>query len=162
MQLSWRMSSQILKEITFEEMLDLHGYIVYTTKGNSMQPLIRANRDLVEIRKKPEGRCKKYQIILYKRYHQYILHRILKDENGIYIVAGDNNTFVETDVTDDMILGVVHHVVRDGKTINMDGFIYRLYTHLWCDIYPLRVICLIVKRRFISLILKVLSYIRGE
>ena len=141
------MSSQILKEMTFEELLDLNGYIVYTTKGKSMQPLIRANRDLVEIRKKPEGRCKKNQIILYKRHHQYILHRVLKNDRDKYIVAGDNNTFIETDITDDMIIGVVYHIVRNGKTINMDSILYHIYLLFWCDLYPLRVIFLKCKEK---------------
>ena len=32
---------------TFEEVLTKDGYLVYTTRGRSMEPLLRQNRDLV-------------------------------------------------------------------------------------------------------------------
>ncbi len=132
---------------TFEELLSQDGYLVYTNVGYSMLPLLRQRRDIIEIRKKEPGRCKKYDVALYKRGDKYILHRILKVLPNGYLIAGDHNTFVERDVTDDMILGVMKRVIRDGKEITMDNPWYRLYVHLWCDFYPLRMRILRVKRR---------------
>ena len=103
-----------------------------------MLPLLRQRRDIIEIRKKPEGRLKKYDVVLYKRGSRYILHRILKVRPEDYVIAGDHNTFLEYGITDSDILGVMTRVIRSGKNITGDSRLYRLYVHLWCDCYPLR------------------------
>ena len=129
------------KVYTFEEILDRDGVLAYTNVGVSMMPLLRQRKDLIEIQKKPR-RCKKYDVVLYKRNGQYILHRILRVLPTGYLIAGDNNFFVERDITDADILGVMKRVVRNGKDITMDDPLYRLYVHLWCDCYPLRMFLL--------------------
>lgn len=127
------------KENTFEELLEQNGYIVYTNVGRSMMPLLRQRRDIIEIHKKGPDRCKKYDVVLYKRGERYTLHRILEVlPDGKYIIAGDNNNFLEKDITDDKILGVMTRVVRDGKSVYMDDPAYMAYVHLWCDAYPAR------------------------
>ncbi len=106
-----------VRSFSFEQLLQRDGYIAYTCTGYSMLPLLRQKRDVVEIRPKPGARCRKYDVVLYKRGEQYILHRVLKVLPQGYLIAGDHNTFVERDVTDSMILGVMVRVIRDGKTI---------------------------------------------
>ncbi|MBR0463694.1 MAG: S26 family signal peptidase [Clostridia bacterium] len=123
---------------TFEELLARDGYFVYTNVGGSMLPLLRQRQDIIEIHAKGPERCKKYDVALYKRGEKYILHRVLKVLPQGYLIAGDNNAFIERDVTDDMILGVMTRVLRNGKSITPDKFWYRCYVHLWCDCYPLR------------------------
>ena len=144
-----------VKFYTFEELLDQDGYIVYTNVGVSMMPLLRQRRDIIEIKKKEPGRCKKYDVVLYKRGEKYILHRILRVLPDGYLIAGDHNTFVETDVTDDMILGVMTRVIRNGRSITVDNPFYRLYVHLWCDCYPLRMFLLHGKAKRRSILSKI-------
>ena len=144
------------KAYTFEELLRTTGYIVYTNVGYSMMPLLRQRRDIIEIHAKGPERCKKYDVVLYKRGDKYILHRILEVLPDGYIIAGDHNTFLETDITDDQILGIMTRVVRDGKSVYMDDRGYQLYVHLWCDFYPLRMGILRGKGR----ILRVLSTVK--
>ena len=110
-------------------------------------PLLRQRRDLIEIQAKPPGRCKKYDVVLYRRSGRYILHRILKVLPDGYIIAGDHNTFLEYDITDNDIIGVMTRINRDGREITMDSFLYRCYVHLWCDFYPLRMALLRCKSR---------------
>lgn len=133
-----QMTKPFVENVTFEDVLNKYGVLVYTNIGYSMMPLLRQRRDIIEIRKMESGRYKKYDVVLYKRGDRYILHRILKVMPDGYIIAGDHNTFLEKDVTDDMILGVMTRVVRDGKTITPDNFWYKVYVHLWCDVYPVR------------------------
>lgn len=132
--------------ISFEDMLEKYGYLVYTNVGYSMMPFLRQRKDIIEIRKKQEGRCKKYDVVLYKRGDKYILHRILKVLPEGYIIAGDNNTYLEKDVTDGDILGVMTRVIRDGKSIYMTDKVYLAYVHLWCDAYPVRMGVLRIKQ----------------
>ena len=131
-------SKKDTRTYSFEELLREHGYIVYTNVGTSMMPLLRQRKDIIEIRAKGPERCKKYDVVLYKRGNKYILHRILEVLPDGYIIAGDHNTFLERDITDDRILGVMTRVVRDGRSIQMDDRLYQMYVHLWCDFYPAR------------------------
>ena len=131
---------------TPEKMLSEWGYIVYTIKGTSMMPLLRQYRDIIEIRPKGEHRCKKYDVVLYKRGKNYILHRVLRVLPDGYIIAGDHNTFLEYDIKDEHIIGVMVRMIRDGKEISMTDKKYRLYVHLWCDFYPVRMGLLRIRR----------------
>ncbi len=146
---------------SFEELLQNDGYLVYTNVGCSMMPLLRQRRDIIEIRKKEPGRCKKYDVVLYKRGEKYILHRILRVLPDGYLIAGDHTTFLERDITDAQILGVMKRVIRDGKDIPADDPKYLLYVHLWCDFYPVRMIILRVKRRIIGILRGVKRWLPG-
>ena len=122
---------------SFEEELEENGTLVFTNKGTSMMPLLRQDRDLMVIVKKGEGRCKKYDAVLFKRGEKYVLHRILKVRPDDYYIVGDNNRRGEY-VRDEQILGVLRQVVRDGRTISVEDPAYLCYVHLWCDVFPLR------------------------
>ena len=89
------------------------------------------------------------------------MHRILEVlEGGKYIVAGDNNTFLEKDITDGQILGVMTRVIRDGKSIYMNDASYMAYVHLWCDAYPVRMGILKVGRAAKVLLSKLVKLLR--
>lgn len=143
------------KTYSFEELLETQGYMIYTNVGASMMPLLRQRRDIIEIRKKEAGRCKKYDVVLYKRVNRYILHRILKVLPDGYIIAGDHNVYIETDIKDENILGVMTRVIRNGKTITPDNIFYKIYVHLWCDCYPLRMLMLRCKWKAIRICSKI-------
>ena len=124
---------------TFEEQLALHGKLIYTNVGDSMEPLIRQGRDLLIITAKPEGRLKRYDVPLYKRNSgQYVLHRILQVRQNDYVICGDNRWQREYGITDRHIIGVLTGIVRDGKEISVNDGKYRAYVHLWCDFFYIR------------------------
>lgn len=141
---------------TFEEIINTKGFIAYTNVGYSMMPLLRQKKDIIEIRKNSSDRYKKYDVVLYKYGKQYILHRILKVLPDRYVVAGDHNIFIDPPVTDDMILGAMTRVIRDGKSITPDNFWYKVYVHLWCDFYPIRVFLLKAK----AFVYRCLSFVK--
>ena len=123
---------------TFEEQLAQNGRLIYTNKGSSMLPLIREGRDLLII-EPVHGRLKKYDVPLYKRDSgQYVLHRILKVRSDDYVICGDNRSEKEYGITDRHIIGVLTGIVRNGRTVSVKDKRYRLYVHLWCDLFPLR------------------------
>ena len=123
---------------SFEEILADEGRLVYSNVGDSMLPLIRQGRDLVVI-ERPTGRLKKYDVPLYRRDGgQYVLHRVLKVRQNDYVLCGDNRWRRETGITDGHVRGVLTAVVRDGKELPVTDWRYRLYVHLWCDLFPLR------------------------
>ena len=130
----------------FEDVIERDGRLIYTNVGNSMRPLIRQDRDILII-EKYEGRLKKYDVPLYKRDSgQYVLHRVLKVRDSDYVICGDNRYSKEYGITDRHIIGVLTAVVRDGKEVPITDWRYRLYVHLWCDLFPLRAFILKAKQ----------------
>lgn len=124
---------------TFEEYIREHGKLVYTNVGDSMKPLLTQNRDLLIVSQKPDSRLKKYDVPLYKRDNgQYVLHRILKVRDKDYVMCGDNRWQREYGITDRHIIGVMTGIVRKGKEISVTNVSYKIYVHLWCDLFYLR------------------------
>lgn len=148
--------------VTFEEVLEREGKFVYTNVGYSMMPLLRQYKDIIEITKKAPGRCKKYDVVLYKRGEKYVLHRILKVLPDGYLIAGDHCKVVERDIKDTNILGVMTRVNRNGKDITPDNILYKAYVHLWCDVYPIRMLLLRIKPPIWSVLSKVKRMIIGS
>ncbi len=129
---------------TIARQLEETGRVIYTTRGVSMRPLLRAGKDVVVI-ERPKEHCKKYDTVLFLRKNgQYVLHRILKVSGDRYWIVGDNCISGET-VRGEQIIGVLTSLKRGGRTIRVPGWRYRLYTHLWCDAYPARFFLLRVK-----------------
>ncbi len=139
---------------TFEEEISRSGRIVYTNIGRSMMPLLRQHKDLMVI-EKPNGRCRKYDVPLYKRDSgKYVLHRILKVRKDDYVICGDHCWRKEYGITDRHIVGVLTAVVRDGKTIPVTDRRYLAYVHLWCDFFYIRAAILYLKEGMRRLIRK--------
>ena len=127
-----------MNKSTFEKQLAQNGKLIYTNKGDSMMPLIKQDRDLLVI-KPVKGRLKKYDVPLYKRDSgQYVLHRVLKVRRHDYVICGDNRWKREYGISDRHIIGVLTAVVRNGREVSVNSLKYKLYVHLWCDLFPLR------------------------
>lgn len=123
---------------TFEDQLADHGSFIYRSVGASMRPLIKQGSDLVVISRKPEGRCKPLDVVLYKRNGHYILHRIVEVLPNGYVTCGDNCIEREHGITDDDIIGVMTAMVRNGRRIDVDSPGQQRYALIWCAAYPVR------------------------
>ena len=127
-----------MEKSTFERELNRKGNITYTCQGVSMLPLLRQQRDLFTITKK-QGRCRKYDVALYKRADgAYVLHRIIKLLPDGYVFLGDNCLNKEYDIKEEAVLGVMTSFVRDGKEYAADGRSCLLYARVWYMLYPIR------------------------
>ena len=123
-------------KMKFEEILDRDGILVYRTRGTSMEPMLRQNRDLVVIRPSA-ARLRRFDAALYRRGEMYVLHRVIRVKDGYYLIRGDNTFALET-VPDDAVLGALTEFQRKGKTISAQSRGYRFYVRFWNAIYPLR------------------------
>lgn len=140
-----------MNKSSFEEEIKKSGRIIYTNVGDSMMPYIKQGRDVLVI-SEVNGRLNKYDVPLYKRDSgQYVLHRILKVRENDYVICGDNRWNKEYGITDRHIIGILTGVIRDGQEIPVTSCKYRIYVHLWCDLFPVRAfilrVCQFVKRR---------------
>lgn len=120
-----------------EDILEENGLYIGTTAGVSMYPMLRNRRDTVIITR-TDDRLNVYDVPLYKRGTQYVLHRIVEVRPDSYVIIGDNCITKEY-VKDDQILGVLTGFYRGEKQIDMQGKGYRVYTKIWCALYPVRV-----------------------
>ncbi|MCR5665045.1 MAG: S24/S26 family peptidase [Oscillospiraceae bacterium] len=130
--------------MTFEEELEQHGGFLYTSKGCSMRPLIRPERDVLEISARQTSPIRKYDVVLFRNGGRFILHRVMRvySEAGrlVYDMLGDHNTRMERGVKDEQILGTLTGLVRDGKNrMDFHSLPYRAYLLLWCRLYPIRI-----------------------
>ena len=112
---------------TYKEIIEKQGFYIATPVGSSMLPLIRERIDTVRL-EKPKGRCNKYDVIMYQRKNGiYVLHRIIKVKNDSYVLCGDNQSFLEHNVTDDMIIGVMTGFYREDTYVSIDNPQYIKY-----------------------------------
>lgn len=133
---------------TFEDEIKRTGRIIYTNVGDSMMPLIKQGRDVLVI-SVVNGRLKRYDIPLYKRDSgQYVLHRILKVRKNDYVICGDNRCNKEYGITDRHIIGVLSGIIRDGREIPVTNIKCRICAHLWCDLFPVRVLIIRIRQIF--------------
>ncbi len=132
----------------FEDLLEKDGRLVYKTKGTSMEPMLRQNRDLVII-EVPSSRLKKYDVALYRREDKYVLHRVIGAEDGYYRIRGDNTYAVERIPFEDVI-GVLTSFNRKGKMHAVTDRGYLLYARFWNAIYPLRALLRRIRRLLIK------------
>lgn len=120
----------------FEDLLLKDGRLVYKTKGTSMLPMLHQNRDLVVI-EVPSSRLNKFDVALYRRGDQYVLHRVISVAPDGYRIRGDNTFSLET-VPDEDVIGVLTGFNRKGKTHAVTERGYLFYVRFWNAIYPLR------------------------
>lgn len=126
-----------MSESTFEQILAHDGRLVYKTKGISMLPMLHQNRDIVVIERTTE-RLEPYDVALYRRGPQYVLHRVMEVREKDYVIRGDNTYSLETGITDADVLGVLTSFVRKGKPHSVTEPGYLRYVRFWCAIYPVR------------------------
>lgn len=122
--------------MTFEELLARDGRLTYRTKGTSMEPLLKENRDLITVGV-PSSRLKRFDVALYKRNGSHVLHRVIRVGDGCYRIRGDNTFRMET-VSFQDVYGVLTGFVRKGRQHSVTEKGYRAYVRFWNAIYPLR------------------------
>lgn len=124
---------------SYEDYLEEHGSLTYHFSGVSMLPLLRQGKDFYTVVKKGKERCRKYDVVLYRRPpKQYVLHRIVEVREHDYVILGDNCISKEYGITDDDILAVMTSFTRKDREHSVQELPYRIYSRVWYGIYPLR------------------------
>lgn len=140
--------TRLMSKKTYEEYLDQYGSMTYKNVGISMLPMLKQDRDLFTVRKKTAERCRKYDVVLYKRPpDQYVLHRIIEVHENDYVILGDNCVNKEYGIRDEDIIGVLTEFVHAGKTYSVNDLRYRMYVRIWCAVYPARMLLKRIKGR---------------
>lgn len=129
-----------MSEMTYEQFLDKYGTLTYRNIGTSMLPMLKQGRDTFTVNKKTEERCRKYDVILYRRPPKsYVLHRIIEVRKNDYVVLGDNCINKEVNIRDSDIIGIMTSFVHNGKEYKVTDKSYRAYVQLWCKTVHIRI-----------------------
>lgn len=106
--------------------------------GSSMTPFLAHGRDTVYLSKVTRP-LKRGDMILYRRDSgAYILHRILKSENGVYTLVGDAQNWLEPGIREDQVKALVTAVRRKGKLLKPGSFWWVFFEKIWIRMVPLR------------------------
>ena len=117
--------------------LELHGGYISVPRGISMWPMIRNQKDAVEVRKLTE-KPRRYDLVMYVRPDlQGVIHRVLYWKGDICVICGDNCWKLEY-IRPEQIKGIVTKFCRKGKWYAVTDKRYLLYVHLWTDLSFLR------------------------
>ena len=128
--------------ISYEDYLDKYGELTYSNVGVSMLPLLRQGKDLFIVKKKEKKRCKKGDVVLYRRPpDKYVLHRIIRVRENDYVILGDNCINKEYGIKDSSIIGVMTGFVRNGKQHTVKELSYHLYSYYILHTIPVRIFC---------------------
>ena len=117
------------------------------TQGDSMYPMLISGRDVVII-EPPIFPLKKYDVPVYRRDGHYTMHRIVKKTRKGYIICGDNRTYLERDITDKDIIGVLTAFYHNGKFIKCSNKDYIRYSKKICRGLYVRIIKKFIKKNF--------------
>ena len=101
---------------------------VYTgkTQGDSMEPMLKEGRDTVII-VSPKFPLKKYDVPVYRRDDHITMHRIIKCTKKGYIICGDNRSYLEKDIKDSDIIGVLSGFYHNGRYVDVKDKAYIKY-----------------------------------
>lgn len=118
--------------------LNNNSTLTYAFKGTSMYPILKEGRDLFTVVSKTSDRCKKYDVVLFRKSEkQYVLHRIIKICEDTYVTMGDNSINKEYGIRDEDIVGVMVSFNHNGKNYKVSDIRYIIYVHIWTKIHPI-------------------------
>lgn len=97
------------------------GQFVFYPTGTSMLPTIVPCEDCVILVE--ADKIKKNDLVLFVRTNgTYVLHRIIGEKCGEYIIMGDNQTWTERIVPSQVIAKVAEIRKKDGKILTFSEF----------------------------------------
>ncbi len=120
-----------------KEFFDAGPPLPLTVTGNSMLPFLVHGRDRVIL--SPVDRpLKRGDLVLYRRENgDWVLHRIHRiREDGLDLV-GDAQTELEP-IRPGQVRGLVTRVIRKGKNLGPDSFLWGFFEHFWPLVRPIR------------------------
>lgn len=119
-----------------EEAFEQNKTFTLPITGTSMLPLLVQGRDTVTLSKieRSDGLSLCVgDLPLYRRKDgSFVLHRIVKIENGTYTMCGDNQFILEKGIKEEQLIGVVSQITRDKKTFSVTEPEYEKYVKKMC------------------------------
>lgn len=108
-----------------------------------MRPWLRDGRDEVVLYPCRTENLRRWEIVLFRYRDRHILHRIIKKEEGRFVLQGDAVCTFQEECGAEDIIGVVKQVCYpSGKIVSTLSFYWRMRSRLWRMVGPYRGIVL--------------------
>ncbi|MDO5443282.1 MAG: S24/S26 family peptidase [Bacteroidia bacterium] len=121
--------------------------VIVPTKGSSMLPFIRGERDSVVLLQKLTFEPGDIVLALVDK-DRYVLHRIWSVDQDAVTLMGDGNLCGKEQCSTSDISGTVTHIVKpDGHRISVETQKFRRRSRIWRKLLPLRRYILAVYKR---------------
>lgn len=116
----------------YRRVIEKNGILSFTPSGRSMWPIISNHADTVIIEAK-QGRLKKYDVAFFERRGvKPVLHRVIKVKPDGYDMCGDSEVWVEKDVPEEAVFGVMTGYYKKKKYIDCrKNLLYKLVVRFW-------------------------------
>ena len=106
--------------------------------GYSMTPFLMHDRDTVYL-SRLDRQPKRGDMLLYRRDSgAYILHRVVRVEDGVCTMVGDAQVQLEPGIRRDQIIAIVTAADRKGKRQKPGCFWWEFFEKVWLGMIPLR------------------------
>lgn len=106
-------------------------------KGMSMYPMLRDGRDVAVIRRTDIPALGEV-VLAEVQKGRYVLHRIIGKEGDRLILMGDGNLIASEECMLRDVMGKVVMIMRNGREVDPEKRIWRLYRWIWMRIWPLK------------------------
>lgn len=146
------------KCLTIENVLNERGVYIGPTVGISMLPMLKNRRDTIVVRPCKE-RLKRLDVALYKRGDEYVLHRVIEPQEGVYLIRGDN-TYADEFIPEKDVIGVLTEFFRKDKHYFCDDKKYLKYAEKRVKTYKIRRFFVKIKAIFKAVFNKLLRALR--
>ncbi len=112
--------------------------VTFRTKGRSMVPFIVGGRDSVTLRRAC-GQIVVGDIVLARlQGGRYVLHRVYCKDGNVLTLMGDGNLKATEECRQSDVVGVVTHIVRNGRTVDCTSAAERRRATLWRKLVAVR------------------------
>lgn len=134
------------------EMLSEGRSVIIPTKGNSMLPFIRGEKDSVVLMKKNEV-VEGDIVLAFVSGSRYVLHRIWSISGDDIELMGDGNICGHEYCRREDICGTVTEIIRkNGKKVDVSTAAFRRKSRIWLKLLPVRRYILWLNRKIKKII----------
>ena len=118
-------------------------------KGKSMAPYLKDEEDKIVLSPLQPTEPKKGDIVLFLHSEQYLLHRVIKIKENVFITQGDGVIKNQEEISLSNITGIVRFIIRpSGKCVSVNDLNHRIYWRCWLFFRPVRRYLLAVNNFF--------------
>jgi signal peptidase I len=130
----------VVNEPFFEEVqefLNMQQKVCIKVRGTSMRPFLH-DGDMVLLVSLKTAKVCRGSIVLARTDYGIILHRVVRINHGLFILAGDANVRRTERISAANVIGIVAEAYRGDMTLNINSFTIRLGALFWYIVRPLR------------------------
>ena len=110
-----------------------------TVKGNSMNPFIVDGRDRITLGPFKDNELRRGCVALVRDVRgEYLVHRVISRDGDMVTLLGDGNVRGTEKAHVSDVIALMRSVERKGRTVSVEGFVWRSYSWLWMLLEPVR------------------------